>query len=97
MMDPMADISAASSGGGNSANNSSTGGEGKEVFNLHAFQLNTKKMDTVRSFMGIVSGCVAGVAGLTGWHGLGTSINIEGLIHITIIIDQLRTFHRMLI
>jgi len=86
----MADISAASSGGGNSANNSSTGGEGKEVFNLHAFQLNTKKMDTVRSFMGIVSGCVAGVAGLTGWHGLVCFLFLHLTVSLSLIVFKMK-------
>jgi len=43
----------------------------KEVFDMDAFRYNFRKMDKIRSFMGIVAGCVAGVLGLTGLSGLG--------------------------
>ena len=43
----------------------------KEVFDMDAFRSNFRKMDKIRSFMGIVAGCVAGVLGLTGLSGLG--------------------------
>ena len=46
----------------------------KEVFDMDAFRLNFRKMDKIRSFMGIVAGCVAGVLGLTGVSGLGECI-----------------------
>mmetsp|Transcript_15107 Transcript_15107/g.20201 ORF Transcript_15107/g.20201 Transcript_15107/m.20201 type:complete len:119 (+) Transcript_15107:151-507(+) len=69
MIDPMADLAA--SGPSPDGTQTTTGGEGRDVFDMTAAQLNLKKMDTVRSFMGIVSGCVAGVCGLTGLPGLG--------------------------
>ena len=48
------------------------GGDGnQEVFDMNAYRSNFRKMDKIRSFMGIVSGCVAGVLGLTGLSGLG--------------------------
>ena len=53
--------------GGDSNNN-------QEVFDMDAFRYNFRKMDKIRSFMGIVSGCVAGVLGLTGISGLGEFI-----------------------
>jgi hypothetical protein len=48
------------------------GGDGnQEVFDMNAYRSNFAKMDKIRSFMGIASGCVAGVCGLTGLAGLG--------------------------
>jgi hypothetical protein len=78
MIDPMANLDPTGSpdmmmmgggsptdvGGGDSNNN-------QEVFDMDAFRYNFRKMDKIRSFMGIVSGCVAGVLGLTGISGLG--------------------------
>lgn len=51
--------------------NNSSGSSNQEVFDMDAFRYNFRKMDKIRSFMGIVSGCVAGVLGLTGVRGLG--------------------------
>jgi len=70
MIDPMANLDA---GSGPTPGGDSTGGEGADIFDFPSAQLNIKKMDSVRSFMGIVSGCVAGVCGLTGFQGLGRS------------------------
>ena len=47
------------------------GDASQEVFDMNAYRSNMQKMDKIRSFMGIVSGCVAGVCGLTGLAGLG--------------------------
>ena len=73
MIDPMADL--ATGGGGPDMMNSAMGGgddnNNKEVFDMDAFRYNFRKMDKIRSFMGIVAGCVAGVLGLTGLSGLG--------------------------
>ena len=66
MIDPMANIDTPVGGG--------SGGEmeaGEEVFDVNAFKSNLRKIDKIRSFMGIISGCVAGVCGLTGLSGLG--------------------------
>lgn len=68
MIDPMANLDA---GSGPAPGGDSTGGEGNSIYDFPAAQLNIKKMDDVRSFMGIVSGCVAGICGLTGFEGLG--------------------------
>ena len=73
MIDPMADIDG-SGGGGSSIDPATNDGENsnsQEVFDVHAHRINMKKMDYIRSFMGIASGCVAGVLGLTGLAGLG--------------------------
>eukprot|EP00565_Helicotheca_tamesis_P007036 CAMPEP_0185732998 /NCGR_PEP_ID=MMETSP1171-20130828/18150_1 /TAXON_ID=374046 /ORGANISM="Helicotheca tamensis, Strain CCMP826" /LENGTH=77 /DNA_ID=CAMNT_0028402615 /DNA_START=25 /DNA_END=255 /DNA_ORIENTATION=- len=72
MIDPMADLGA--SGPSPDGTQTTTGGEGRDVFDMTAAQLNLKKMDSIRSFMGIVSGCVAGVCGLTGLPGLACFI-----------------------
>lgn len=72
MIDPMADLDGGVSGAGQVGGDFSTiGGEGKDIFDVPSVQLNMKRMDKVRSFMGIVSGCVAGVLGLTGIEGFG--------------------------
>ena len=66
----MADLA----GGGGPDMNAMGGGDdnnNKEVFDMDAFRYNFRKMDKIRSFMGIVAGCVAGVLGLTGLSGLG--------------------------
>ena len=75
MIDPMADIdnpnAAMSAGGGGSGDNDGDGDHSQEVFDMNAYRANFIKMDKIRSFMGIASGCVAGVCGLTGLSGLG--------------------------
>ena len=65
MMDPMANLDGGSAPGASS--NQST----KDVFDPIALTYNLKQIDNIRSFMGIVSGCVAGIFGLTGLQGLG--------------------------
>lgn len=67
MIDPMANISRPD---GSSNQGDMTGGEGRDVFDMGALQSNTIKTDKIRSFMGIVSGCIAGILGLTGLEGL---------------------------
>lgn len=61
----MADIdnhSAAIAAGGGGSGDNNIDGDGDH---------HSIKMDKIRSFMGIASGCVAGVCGLTGLSGLG--------------------------
>lgn len=67
MIDPMADIGAATPtpGAGGDAMNVS-----KEVFDPIALQRNVQIIDKIRSVMGIASGCVAGTIGLTSLEGL---------------------------
>lgn len=70
MIDPMANLDAAPGAGPEM--DAAGGADGsQEVFDMHAYRSNLMKMDNIRSFMGIVSGCVAGVCGLTGLAGLG--------------------------
>jgi hypothetical protein len=76
MIDPMADIdnpnaAMPAGGGGGSGDNNIDGDHSQEVFDTNAYRANFIKMDKIRSFMGIASGCVAGVCGLTGLSGLG--------------------------
>lgn len=71
----MADIdnpnAAMSAGGGGLSDTDGDGDHSQEVFDMNAYRANFIKMDKIRSFMGIASGCVAGVCGLTGLSGLG--------------------------
>lgn len=53
----------------------------KDVFDPNALNFNLKNIDKIRSFMGIVSGCVAGILGITGiLPGLGESFVVCVLI-----------------
>ena len=45
--------------------------DSKEVFDPMILQFNLQRIERVRSVMGIASGCIAGIAGLTGWEGIG--------------------------
>ena len=76
MIDPMANLDPTGSPdmmmmGGDSPDGTGDSSSNQEVFDMDAFRYNFRKMDKIRSFMGIVSGCVAGVLGLTGLSGLG--------------------------
>jgi len=73
MMDPMM-------GSGDSDGKGS-----QEVFDMNAYRANMRKMDKIRSFMGIVSGCVAGICGLTGLAGLACFL----ILHITVSLSLL--------
>ncbi len=76
MIDPMANISgqgpvgAGPNAGGASSPNDDTVVESKNVFDFEAMKYNESKMDKIKSFMGIVSGCCAGILGLTNGIGL---------------------------
>ncbi|GMI08534.1 hypothetical protein TrLO_g15977 [Triparma laevis f. longispina] len=63
-MDPMAGIGAAPSG-----NQASTAGEGRAIFNQQIAMKNIMALSDARTYMGILSGCVAGVVGLTNGQG----------------------------
>lgn len=63
MIDPMADL-----GGSANASNET---DSKEVFDPILLNSNLQRIDKIRSLMGIISGCVAGIFGLTGISGLG--------------------------
>ena len=43
----------------------------KEVFDPMILSCNLQRVERIRSVMGIASGCIAGIAGLTGWEGIG--------------------------
>jgi len=74
MIDPMADL-----GGSGAAAET----DAKEVFDPMALNQNMQRIDKIRSLMGIVSGCVAGICGLTGLEGLVCFIGL----HLTILIS----------
>ena len=71
MIDPMADLAGGGPDMAMMGGPSNSDDNNKEVFDMDAFRYNFRKMDKIRSFMGIVAGCVAGVLGLTGLSGLG--------------------------
>ena len=82
MIDPMAGVGDAS---GPVPGSDATGGEGKDIFDAGAASHNAKAIDRIRSFMGIVSGCVAGILGLTGLEGLVCFL----VLHLTVSIALL--------
>ena len=72
MMDPMGDI-------GGATENSSVDNvlmhqnvKSNEIVDPYLVQLNLARLERIQSVMGIVSGCVAGILGFTGFEGLGT-------------------------
>ena len=73
MIDPMADLGSS----GDTAND----GDAKDVFDPNALGQNMQRIDKVRSFMGIISGCLAGIFGFTGLEGLGKNTLIP-IMHI---------------
>jgi hypothetical protein len=74
MIDPMADL-------GSSGAAAET--DAKEVFDPVALNQNLQRVDNIRSLMGIVSGCVAGICGLTGLEGLGTYRYLQFIYRVT--------------
>lgn len=72
MIDPMANITSQGpvGPGGQSPNDDNTVVEAKDVCDFQAMKYNELKMDRIKSFMGIVSGCCAGILGLTNGFGL---------------------------
>ncbi|GFH61449.1 hypothetical protein CTEN210_17925 [Chaetoceros tenuissimus] len=70
MIDPMANIGGQPAAqGGPQGTDASTTPEG-EVFDFNALQRNMQKMESIRSFMGIINGCCAGILGLTNTTGI---------------------------
>jgi hypothetical protein len=69
MQDPMANLTGETPAGQNPSN--MNGGNTKEVFDPIALQLNMQRIGRIQSVMGIAAGCVAGIAGMTGFEGLG--------------------------
>ena len=63
MIDPMANLDAPTAAGAAS--------DEKDVLDVNTLRYNAQNIDQIRSVMGIASGCVAGICGLTGWEGLG--------------------------
>jgi hypothetical protein len=62
MIDPMANLDAPIAG---------AAADEKDVLDVNTLRYNAQNIDQIRSVMGIASGCVAGICGLTGWEGLG--------------------------
>mmetsp|Transcript_26153 Transcript_26153/g.39580 ORF Transcript_26153/g.39580 Transcript_26153/m.39580 type:complete len:123 (-) Transcript_26153:173-541(-) len=75
MIDPMADL-----GGSANASNET---DSKEVFDPILLNSNLQRIDKIRSLMGIISGCVAGIFGLTGISGLVCFI----ILHLFVLVS----------
>lgn len=95
-MDPMANLSTPNPNGQDPAG-TGTGGEGNDVYDLKALMVNASQSDKIHSYMGIVSGCVAGVLGLLNWQGIGFFFFTHFLVSISILARMnfvLKTFTR---
>jgi hypothetical protein len=66
MIDPMAGL--------DGSGPAPTDTDEKDVIDMVSLKINLQRVDKIRSVMGIASGCVAGILGLTGLEGLGKSI-----------------------
>mmetsp|Transcript_30462 Transcript_30462/g.34722 ORF Transcript_30462/g.34722 Transcript_30462/m.34722 type:complete len:123 (+) Transcript_30462:87-455(+) len=82
MIDPMADL-------GGSANATSET-DTKEVFDVNLLTMNLQRIDKIRSFMGIVSGCVAGICGLTGIAGLVCFVILHFVVLLSIAVIKMK-------
>ena len=80
-MDPMANIGPDKAG----TNEDTTGGEGKGIFNIQAQMYNFQKIDEIKSFMGIMSGCFSGICGFTGLQGLACFIILDLVVSFSIL------------
>jgi len=60
------------------------------IINMHAVHLNNKKIDKVRSLMGIISGCVAGICGLTGFQGLVCFVALHLVVNFSLITFKMK-------
>lgn len=86
----MANISSQGPGAGGNAsqNNDNTVVEARDVCDIQVMKLNESKMDKIKSFMGIVSGCCAGILGLTNGPGLlffvMSHLTVNGMILVQI-------------
>lgn len=72
--DPMANLGGPPGGAGGGppgagANAAAGSSNTKEVIDIPIMQMNLQRIDRIRSVMGIVAGCVAGILGLTGLQG----------------------------
>ncbi|KAL7551407.1 hypothetical protein ACHAWF_014598 [Thalassiosira exigua] len=84
MIDPMANLDPAAPAGPEM--DAAGGGDAnQEVFDMNAYRSNFRKVDTIRSFMGIASGCVAGVCGLTGLSGLVCFIVLHIVVNLSLL------------
>eukprot|EP01083_Nonionella_stella_P062464 162377_1 len=81
MMDPMANLT--TPGGQQQPGQAGTapGEDSMEVFDMHAQMQNMQKMESIRSFMGIVSGCCAGILGLTDIRGIAFFVAMHLLVN----------------
>ena len=79
----MANLSAPNPNGQD--NGTGTGGEGNDVYDLKALNLNASKVERIHSYMGIISGCVAGILGLLNWRGIGALALFDNALFSTFV------------
>ena len=78
MIDPMANLDAPMA--------ADDGDDEKGVIDINTLRYNLQNIDHIRSVMGIVSGCVAGICGLTGWEGLGMFIYYSVAVVVVVVV-----------
>lgn len=89
MIDPMANIDPTAPAGPE-MDGTGAGGDNQEVFDMNAYRSNLRKMDKIRSFMGIASGCVAGVCGLTGLSGLACFLIMHIAVNLSLLAFKMK-------
>ncbi len=77
MMDPMGDAGTADDNTAAATSLDATTGtyhnvKSNEIVDPLIVQMNLSRIERIRSVMGIASGCIAGILGLTGMEGFGT-------------------------
>ena len=79
MMDPMGDAGAGDTAEAVTSLDARTGAyqnvKSNEIVDPLIVQMNLSRIERIRSVMGIASGCIAGILGLTGVEGFGTLSN----------------------
>jgi len=76
-MDPMANLDAGAAA-------PSADDDEKDVIDFSTLRLNVQRIDKTKSVMGIASGCVAGILGLTGWEGLVCFAILQSIVLLSL-------------
>mmetsp|Transcript_8964 Transcript_8964/g.14383 ORF Transcript_8964/g.14383 Transcript_8964/m.14383 type:complete len:123 (+) Transcript_8964:95-463(+) len=72
MIDPMANLDAPTA--------PAAAADEKDVVDVNTLRYNAQNIDRIRSVMGMASGCVAGICGMTGWKGLVCFVILHVLV-----------------
>ena len=84
MIDPMANIGGAQPSA--TQPGLSPGDDSTDVFDFHAQLQNVQKMESIRSFMGIVNGCCAGILGLTNEMGILFFVGMHMVVSVCLLV-----------